>query len=111
MTPLNRLKIKAVKIATAKKLEKNPFCVFCGMKATTAHHFIRQSRSNFLRVDMDNLIPICAKGHMKLHSGYEQIMTGELIKKYGINWFDRLQQDSNVTIKDNKTYWKSIIEK
>jgi len=105
------LKIKCVKRATQQHLLANPHCIFCGKQANTCHHFIRQSRSNYLRCDKRNLIPICTEEHCKLHSGYEQIYTGILIKKLGQKWFDDLERDSTIRIKDNLGFWQEMWEK
>jgi len=105
-----KLKEKCVKLATKIKLKEHPSCVFCHRKATTCHHFIHQSRSNFLRLDERNLIPICKICHCKLHNGYENIMAGILIKKYGWAWFDGLQKDSRIKIKDTLWYWQTEYE-
>ena len=111
MTKKQKLKMECVKIATQKKLAKHPYCVFCGKKATTCHHFIRQSRSNYLRCDDRNLIPICQKCHYRLHNGYESVMTLILRKKLGDEWADSLIRDSRKTIKDNLTYWRKMKDK
>ena len=106
-----KLKEKCVKLAMKLKLAKHPHCVFCGERATVAHHFIHQSRSNYLRCDERNLIPICKTCHYKLHNGYESVMAGLLIKKYGQEWFDSLVRDSRKTIKDNIGYWNEVLDK
>ncbi len=106
-----KLKEKCVKIAIQIKLRDNPDCVFCGRKAATCHHFIHQSRSNYLRTKLFNLISICALCHYRLHSGYESIMTGELINKYGWRWFEKLREESNVKIKDTLGYWQIELER
>lgn len=100
-------KDKCVKVATEIKLDLYPFCTFCPHSAITCHHFIHQSRSNYLRTAPENLVPICKACHHKLHhGGYEQIMTGKLIQKWGQEWFDKIEADSHITIKDNLQYWK-----
>jgi len=103
-----KLKEQCVALATKIKLIESPYCLFCGKKAHTAHHFIHQSRSNHLRCDPRNLIPICKSCHYKLHQGYEQIFTGILIKKLGQKWFDDLERDSQIKIKDNLGYWQEL---
>ena len=109
-TKLARLKTKAVKIATAKKLAQHPHCTFCGEMANTCHHFIRQSRSNYLRCDERNLIPICMSCHMRLHNGYEAIMAIELEKIHGDEWMAGLIADSEKKIKDGIKYWTELIK-
>ena len=106
-----RLKIKAVKLATAKKLEKEPYCMFCPNIANTAHHFIHQSQSNYLRCDERNLIPICQKCHFLWHTGNKsEVMTLQLVVILGDEWRDDLIKDSNIRIKDTVEYWENLIE-
>ena len=103
-----KLKERCVKLATKLKLLDSPNCLFCGKKANTCHHFIHQSRSNFLRCDFRrNLIPICTSCHYKLHNGYEAVMALELERKLGKKWAEGLIRDSRIIIKDNLAYWKA----
>ena len=111
ISKLQRLINKCVARAIKLKLQDNPYCIFCGREAITAHHFIHQSRSNFLRCDSRNLISICARCHYKLHSSYESLMSGQLIKIYGQDWFDGLEVDSHIQIRSNLGYWRDILEK
>ena len=110
VSKIQRLINKCVKRASDIKLQQEPNCVFCGHEASTCHHFIHQSRSNFLRCDLRNLIPVCSRCHFRLHNGYEQLMTGQLIKKYGQEWFDGLEADSHIQIRSNLGHWNSILE-
>lgn len=109
-TKLSRLKTKAVKLASDLNLKKNPYCAFCGKQATVSHHFIRQSRSNYLRCDERNLISICNKDHMRLHNGFESVMALQLERYFGKEWRDGLIRDSNKTIKDGIKYWEDKIK-
>ncbi len=110
MTKLARLKKKAVKLATAKVLEKHPKCFFCPNMASTCHHPIPQSRSNYLRCDERNLIPICSKHHLKCHSADATQMNLRLEKIKGKEWRDSLIRDSNKRIKDTIGYWTALLE-
>lgn len=110
-TKKQKIKEECIKIATRQKLEKHPYCVFCGKPAVTCHHLIKQSRSNYLRCDERNLIPICKHCHYLFHyGGYSELMTLELVKKYGKAWHDGILRDARKTIKDNIGYWVKIKE-
>jgi len=110
-TPKQKLKELCVAIATNKKLEEFPRCVFCGKPAITCHHLIRQSRSNYLRCDPRNLIPICPKCHHLFHNGgYAELMTLQLVKLYGKEWHEGLLRDGRKTIDDTMKYWKELKE-
>ena len=110
ISTLGQLKRKAVSMASAINLKNNPKCVLCNQPSRVSHHFIRQSRSNFLRCDMRNLIPLCNSCHLRLHSGYETVTALQLTKIYGKDWSDGLLRDSTVTIQDNKGHWRGIIK-
>ena len=103
-----KLKEECIKIASDKKLEEHPKCMFCNLPAICCHHFVRQSRSNYLRCEPKNLIPICKKCHFKLHNGYEAMMTLELVKIFGNKWAEDLMRDSRKTIKDDIPYWEKL---
>ena len=110
-TPKQKLKEECVKIATAKKLEEHPRCMFCNQQANTCHHFIRQSRSNYLRCDSRNLIPICQKCHARIHVGQmEAVMTLQLRGMLGDEWANSLIKDSQKTIKGTMKYWRDLKE-
>lgn len=111
-TSKQKLKEECIKLATQKKLQEHPRCTFCNQPASTCHHLIRQSRSNYLRCDPRNLIPICQKCHYTFHNGgYAELMTLQLVKIYGSEWHNGLLRDGRKTIKDNIGYWMKMKEK
>ncbi len=105
-TSLKRLKEKCIKLATELRLKEHPTCEFCKERASTCHHYIHQSRSNYLRCDPKNLIPVCMKHHYLMHNGYEGVYGGVLVLKYGKKWHEDLIADSRIKIRDNKSYWE-----
>jgi hypothetical protein len=105
-----RLKEKCVSLAMDIYLKNHPNCEICVKRADVVHHFIHQSRSNYLRCDFRNFVSMDKGCHYKVHNGYEQLITGQLIKQRGQNWFDSMQADSTKTIKDNLDYWKKMYE-
>lgn len=115
MSNPTKLAKKAERLAIEKRLDKKPFCYACGLRATTAHHHIPKSLSNYLRCDEKNLVPICLECHFKHHKRsdpdigkrYER----EMIKEFGKNWHDNLQKDRREFIKNNTLYWRNIIDK
>jgi hypothetical protein len=108
-TNKQRLKEKCVSLAMEIYLLNHCACEMCGQRATVAHHFIHQSRSNYLRCDMRNLVALCQSCHYKVHScGYEQVLTGQLIKQRGMAWFDSIMEDSHKTITDTKEHWENV---
>lgn len=109
-SPKQILKEKCVKKATENKLEETPYCVFCGQLASTCHHFVHQARSNYLRCDSRNLIPICKICHCKLHNGYEPIMALQLRNMFGEEWAEGLLRDSQKSICDTMGHWKEVFK-
>jgi len=107
-TPKQKLKEECVSIASEKKLEKHPRCALCNKPAQVCHHFIHQGRSNYLRCDEKNLIPLCVKHHYLLHNGYEQIYALHFRAIYGDKWAEGLVEDSRKQIKDTMTYWRKL---
>lgn len=110
MTPLARLKKKAVDLAIAKKLEKTPLCEGCGARASTAHHIIRQANSNYLRLAQENLVSTCRECHHLAHTRGDLVAFGQVFIKRGKKWHAKLIQDSHKMIRDNMGYWKEQIE-
>lgn len=106
-TSLQTAKEKAVRLAMDLYVRAHPKCELCGKKASTAHHVIRQSRSNYLRTEPRNLVSICRSCHYKLHLGSEPIYMGMLIEKRGLAWIKQLQKESRITIHDTVGYWKT----
>ncbi len=54
------------RVVRYKFLKEHPICVDCGESATVAHHIIR--RRNGGTDDEQNLVPLCATCHAKLHA-------------------------------------------
>ena len=111
-TPLAKLKKECVKLATAKYLEMHPFCEVCEELAITAHHFVEQARSNFLRCKKNNLVAVCRNCHFKIHNNTTSgLIIGYIVRKRGKKWFDKIQIESTIKIKDTISYWKKVKEK
>ena len=107
-TPLARMKNKCVSLAIKLYVEDVQGCELCGKPATTAHHFIHQSQSNYLRCDKRNLVAICTKCHYKLHK-YNEAEYGVCIRnRRGEEWFTDLMFDRHKRIKDTIGYWKLL---
>lgn len=110
-TPLKRLKDKCVARAIEIKLIATPICEVCNChKAITAHHFVHQSQSNYLRCDQRNLISVCKICHSSIHLYGREWLLGQIMFKRGKKWYDQITKDSVKMIKDNLGYWKSLEE-
>ena len=107
--PLKYHREKADRIVRDLVLEIKPKCLVCGKKAITVHHFIEKSLSAALRYDFENLIPICAEDHFKIHKGDPQ-PEAIILFKFGKEWFDKLQKKRRKLVKINIGYYKNIIK-
>ena len=65
-------------------------CEVCGLPANLMHHFIEKSKSNNLRFEEENLIPLCRMCHFKHHNMGDSIIKTTIIKKRGLEWLDRI---------------------
>ena len=109
-TPLARLKKECVDRAIEIKLLATPICEVCNYrKADTAHHFIHQSQSNYLRAEQKNLISVCKICHSSIHLYGREWLLGQIMFKRGKKWYDKLTKDSAIRIKDNADYWKELL--
>jgi 5-methylcytosine-specific restriction protein A len=57
----------------ARYLARHPFCRHCGATATVAHHIVRKRDGG--RDSDDNLIPLCASCHSRLHAESKESFT------------------------------------
>ncbi len=80
-----------------------PFSMFGGA-TEVAHHFIHKSKSNRLRYDFDNLIPLTHKQHQALHHN-ESFWSGQIIDIKGIEWFRVLEKRKQESIKTDVHYY------
>jgi hypothetical protein len=71
------------------------YCLCCGKPANVMHHHILKSRSNNLRFNELNLIPLCSTDHFKLHAGDISIANAYR-KHYPDNWEDELLAQAHV---------------
>ena len=129
-TPLKKRSSNPVKILQKKcdKLmqqiytKKYPKCDICGEPTYTMHHFVEKSRSNRLRYEEENLIPLCFKCHYGVHNNCAGRMlnnvnrsydfTGKIIdKRGGKKWKDKMEKKGRESIKVNKVYYEEMLEK
>src|SRR3990167_3541774 len=75
---------------------KMPQCEVCGQPTQVIHHWIEMSRSNNLRYNWSNLIPLCNSCHAKIHNVFGNSIVGGLniaetiINKRGREWKKRM---------------------
>lgn len=84
-------------------------CELCGRPANVAHHFVHKSKSNKLRYEIINLIPLCNSCHFALHHN-ESEYAAKIVKKRGLLWFDTLEVLKRESIKVNRSYYQKIYQ-
>jgi 5-methylcytosine-specific restriction endonuclease McrA len=82
-------------------------CELCGKPAQVAHHFVHKSKSNKLRYEIINLIPLCNSCHFALHQN-ESEYAARIVKIRGLLWFDTLEILKRETIKVNRKHYEEV---
>lgn len=95
--PKTRLRNKASKMWKILIIDRHgPNCELCGGNwRITAHHFFYKSSSGHLRYDLNNGICLCAKCHARLHFRDPKLVEGEIIKKRGKKWYNKLEKKAH----------------
>jgi hypothetical protein len=71
-------------------------CEVCGAPADLMHHFIEKSRSNYLRFNEINLVPLCKKCHFKHHNTGDATIHATIIQKRGLGWLNKIIELSKI---------------
>jgi len=94
-----------------KLISLKPFSIISGEPTEVIHHFIPKSRSNALRYDFENGIPLTNKEHCKHHTSGDPTIVGKIIECNGLAWFNDLQERRNQITKYNREYFEEILKK
>lgn len=92
-----------------------PKCEICGQPTFCGHHFIEKSKSNRLRYEISNLIPVCLSCHCKIHNRFSYSLGAYdiidlIIKGRGKKWFDKLQKLRHELIKTDEIFYQANID-
>ncbi len=90
---------------------KGIMCESCGVPFELVHHFVEKSQSSFLRFDKRNLIFLCSKCHFRHHRTGDPAIVGNVIKRRGLKWFDRLQKLRRNYLDLNRKYLAKQLKK
>lgn len=63
------------------QLGHNKRCACCGASAEHIHHIIPRA-NKLLRWDVNNLLPLCAKCHQRVHDRKERFIISPVRRKY-----------------------------
>gem|GEM_PF-1225468 len=94
---------KCDKLLTPIVKAMHPNCMLqkaqlCEGMTQCAHHHILKSKSTALRYELENLIPLCNRCHMLLHS-HESYYSSILVQRKGLEWFESLENKKEAIIK------------
>ena len=92
----------------------HPHCLLqapnCALGTQVAHHHVHKSKSTRLRYEISNLIPLCHHCHQVLHHN-ESYWASVIVQRKGLDWFAKLQQMKNETVKADILYYKRAYER
>ena len=91
-----------------------PRCFVCGQETQCGHHFIEKSKSNRLRYELENIIPVCLSCHSKIHNRFSYSLGAYdiidfIIKKKGRKWFNKLQKLRHELVKTDEIWYNNHI--
>ena len=120
-SPVALLKAKCDKVMQQIYTAKNPKCDICGKPTYCMHHFVEKSRSNRLRYEEENIIPLCQLCHSYTHNKMNRFMLNNLNRSYsyvdmiinkrgGKEWKDKMEIIGRETIKTNIQYYEVKLE-
>lgn len=112
----NTLEKKADTLLQQYIRSKYPKCEICGNETQCGHHFIEKSKSNRLRYEESNIIPVCLSCHSKIHNRFSYSkgaydVIDFIIKKRGKKWLNKLEKTRHELVKTDEIWYnKSITE-
>lgn len=114
---LKKLRDSADALLTPICKKQSPKCESCGKNTEVGHHWIEKSRSNYLRYDMRNLIPLCHSCHAKIHNRFGNSVVGGLdvaqriISNRGREWKEQLDIDQPKYVKVDRFFYAEHTER
>lgn len=86
---LSTMRTKCDNLLTPIIKSIRPNCLLCGNLTEVAHHHVHKSKSNRLRYELDNLINLCGRCHVRLHAN-ESYWASKVVEIKGLEWFQRI---------------------
>lgn len=107
---LRKLIKEADKLYQLKYIQEKPKSAVSGEPTEVIHHLIPKGQSNNLRYDEKNAIPLTKNEHFAHHTkGDPEILT-QIVKHYGVNWYNDLQIRRRIVRKFTIGYLEMIIK-
>jgi len=116
-TETAKLKAKCDKLLTPIIKGLHPYCEGCGSLTQVGHHWIEKSRSNNLRHEIDNIIPLCNSCHTKIHNRFGNSVMGsidiadKIRENRGEEWFERMKVEGRKVVKVNKAWYQENFDR
>jgi hypothetical protein len=121
-SPESKLQKKCDQLMQEYYTKKYPKCDICNAPTYCMHHFIEKSRSNRLRYEPENLIPLCFKCHYGVHNACAGRILNNVLRSYnfmdaiinkrgGKEWKDKMERIGREMIKTNLAYYEQVYEK
>lgn len=118
----SQLQHKADSLLQTYITAKYPKCEVCGNPSQCGHHLVEKSRSNRLRYELSNLVPVCVRCHSKIHNTIFGHSANRLLDSYNVldeifkrrggkKWKDKLEQTGRELVKTNVGWYEDHIEK
>lgn len=95
---LSTMRNKCDNLLTPIIKARHPNCLLCGNLTEVAHHHVHKSKSNRLRYELDNLINLCGRCHVRLHAN-ESYWASKVVEIKGIEWFQRIEKMNHELVK------------
>lgn len=119
--PVKILQKKCDQLMQQIYTKKYPKCDICGKPTYCMHHFIEKSRSNRLRYEEENLIPLCFKCHYGVHNSCAGRMLNNVLRSYnfmdaiinkrgGKKWKEKMEKMGREEVKTNLAYYENVYE-
>jgi hypothetical protein len=106
---LRKLIKEADKLFQEKYIQEKPKSAVSGKPTEIIHHFIPKGQSNNLRYDEKNAVPLTKAEHFAYHTKGDPEIVTQIVKTYGVKWYNDLQMRRRITCKFNIGYLETII--
>lgn len=123
--PKSQAKHKADTLLQKYIVKKYPKCECCGNPTSCGHHLVEKSRSNALRYDLTNIVPVCNVCHTQIHNMICGRMGNNILRSFNIlekiflrrgktpkgaqKWKDDLERRGRELIKTNISWYNDHI--
>ena len=107
---ITSLKKRADKLLQEKYTKIYHICLVCGKTPVQMHHYVPKGRSNQLRYEPLNLVPLCPGCHTKHHLSGDPHIQNTIEQIKGQEWVNSLEKRRYIFKKFNIGYLEEIIK-